>query len=191
MNELTVYTDCSHYKKVGSWSVLLKSDDDQLIISGICPQYVQTAAQGEAYAVFKSIELAKTLFPNHKKLKIHTDCIGLCFVLQKTANPQKSSVNRMIQNAILTNLVRWGYEWEVLFVRSHQGDNLVSSVYNDLVDTHARKIRKKNQNQNKTTRIQRYLKKLTYFGLSNYYYFRFMERVFLPKASAEFNPVLL
>ena len=182
-----IFTDSSHYRGVGSWSVLFKSEEN-LIISGICPQYVITAAQGEAYAVFKAVELAKTLFPQNKRIRIHTDCIGLCSVLQKSSIPQKNPINRMIQQAILKRLIQNQYEWTIAFVRSHQDLDDLSSVCNNLVDLHARRIRRKNQNnQPNNGYFSRVLEWFHQMGFSHPFYFKLLEKTFCSKVTPEFH----
>jgi hypothetical protein len=189
--ELMIYTDCSFLRKFGSWSVLFHTADEPLIISGISPEYISTAAQGEAYAIFKAVTLAKQLFPEQKNLKIFTDCIGLCFVLARNARPQRNSVNRMIQQGILKLLLEGGYEWDVSFVPSHQkGTQDLSIVYNNLVDAHAKKIRRKNQskgdvvfrNKSRRKKVSRWI---TESGLSHPLFFKILEFFFSPQISPE------
>jgi hypothetical protein len=190
-NELVIYTDCSHYRKVGSWSVLFQTEDDPIIISGICPEYVSTAAQGEAYAIFKAIGLAKKLFPLQKNLKINTDCSGLCFVLKPDAMPQRSAINRMLQQQILKLLNQNHYSWEVLFVRGHQKVASEESKYNDLVDLHARLVRRKSQKMNSKPKtglilsMKSWIKMAPAIGFSNGLLFRVLEKLYSPVMNPE------
>jgi hypothetical protein len=184
---LVIYTDCSFLRKFGSWSVLFHTDEEPLIISGISPEYITTAAQGEAYAIFKAVSLSKQIYPNRKKLKIYTDCIGLCFVLTSEAKPQKHSVNRMIQQGVVKLLVENGYEWEVVFVPSHQrNEQDISAIYNNLVDAHAKKIRRENQKIGdivfKDKSIMKNISRwITESGLSHPLFFKILEKIFNPE----------
>ena len=180
--ELKIFTDCSHHKKIGSWSVLFHSGkgEENLVISGICPNYISTAAQGETYAVFKGVELAKKIFPKHSKLKIYTDCIGLLNVLKPTAKSQKHPVNRMIQQSVIKKLSTGGYDYEILFVRGHQLNKVSNeALYNNIVDEHARKIRRKNQNpiQNKNGIIRILYSFIPYVKVFHSHFFQVLEVV--------------
>ena len=147
--ELIIYTDCSHYRKMGSWSVLFQFGDESMVISGICPHYIKTAVQGETYAVIKAVELAENLYPKYNKVKIYTDCIGLCYTLRQTAKPQKNAIIRMLQKSAIQKLAI--YEaYSIIHVKSHQYKNIEeceASFYNNIVDNSARMLRHKTQNR--------------------------------------------
>lgn len=149
IQHVVVYTDASTRNKVSAWSVLIKikgtatSSPKPIILSGDCPEEVQTSSQAECFAILRAVESVKELYPDVNCISVNTDCQSLIRVLRKRGKRSKFPVNRKIQEDIIKSSWGCGIALNISHVPAHTGGKGKAARLNRKVDLESKRARKK------------------------------------------------